>query len=296
MSGKRYFWIGALLLFGVLVFLVQQEIVRASALEKDQARDFVQHTLVEHIAPNDIGGLSMDWTRESPTVDRQELAKALERIEAIPSFHGPGWVHRVYVGYQVPPDPPHPLHPKDGYHVLEEWLYVNKVGVVEKILQTSADLQGNLLQEIACAEEICGNLSKAGLVEFKDEPLTQPFQPYRFNQNEAPTLLQELYASNKETWGWMEEREMGKTLFVASYGKNTAEQISQIPGFEGTLIQYGILVDSGVLAHFSLYEKRDGAFVLNSTDDLVLFETLPSNPEIERRIASAVKILKGVAE
>lgn len=231
-------------------------------------------------------------TKVDPTTDRTILKDVLIQIETIAPFGGPGWVHLQYSGYQIPPDPPHPLHPKDGYQVLEEWFYVNGAGVVEKSLQTSADRQGNVLQKCACAEDICGNISKAALAEFDDEPISQLFIPYPYSQNSASALLQEVNAPGAEVQGWAEEGRYGPIMFISSYRSNNEEQMRQIPGFEGSLIRMGVFAHSGVLAHYSLYEKIEGVLVMNFSDDLTLYETMAVNQKVDQEIAAVVAALK----
>jgi len=241
--------------------------------------------------PIDISALG---TNDDPTTDRTILKDVLVQIETVPPFDGPGWVHLKYSGYQVPPDPSHPLHPKDGNHVLEEWFYVNSAGVVEKSLQTSADRQGNVLQKCACAEDICGNISLASLTEYDGQPLGQAFQPYPYNQNSASSQLHEVDTPSAEIRSWVEDGKYGPVVYLSSYRRIGEDQTSlaYIPDFEGSLITLGVFANSGILAHYSLYDKIQGEYVVSFSDDIVLYETMPANPEIDQEIANVVAALK----
>jgi hypothetical protein len=241
--------------------------------------------------PIDISALG---TKDDPTTDRTILKDVLMQIETVPSFEGPGWVHLQYSGYQVPPDPSHLLHPKDGFHMLEEWFYVNSAGNVEKSLQTSADRQGNVLQKCACIEDICGNISLAPLTEYDGQPLSQEFLPYPYNQNSASSQLHEVDTPSTEIRSWVEDGKYGPVVYLSSYRRIGEDQksLAFTPDFEGSLITLGVFANSGILAHFSLNDVIHGEYVVSFSDDIVLYETMTANPVIDQEIANVIAALK----
>lgn len=237
--------------------------------------------------------LSAIGIKTAPTTDPEILRQVIEQINQIQPQYGPGWVHWTMSSYQLPPDQPDPLFSKDGYHTKEFWYYVNRAGVYEKSLVTTRDSAGNILQESACGDSVCGNISLIGLEEFKDQRLANPFSPIPFKLNSASSLLMEIAVANAEVKGWVESSEEGDILYISAYHGNQNNELIQnlTPEFEGTQVVLGVYVTSGELAFYSTSKKIGGQFSLHTRDTTILLELVKDNSIVEARIAEITQAL-----